>query len=161
MKIKAVRSTPAIVAAALSACAGVNNDRSALATEPPALQPASAASIVSVSRENWARRTYTVEPDVLEHYPNYTTLRPMPDNAAANAEHPTIETAIPADDPSSGALGAGAAAPFIAAWEIVRMPFMMIGQWPGSVSRSGPAWYDRYHEPTTTFDLGARSEPIE
>lgn len=148
---------------ALVGCAGVNNERTALMTDPVALEPAPAASVVSVSRENWLARAYVVEPDVLEHYPTYTSLRPVSgeETAAQSGAFPTIETAIPGEGDSGASAGDAIAAPFVAGWEVLRMPFLMIGRWPGSVNTSDPAWYDRYREPTTGFDLGTSEERAE
>ena len=56
--------------------------------------------------------------------------------------------------PDGQALADAMAAPFIAGWEVLRMPVAAILDWPGSVTTQDPAYFDRYHQPASTFDLG-------
>ncbi len=150
-----------LFAAALTGCASVDNERTMPMSHPVTIEPSPEPSVRSISRANWTPRAYVVETDALEHHPTYTALRPLAarDTDIRTGTFPTADTIIP-DEHDAGPLIADAlAAPFIAGWEVARMPVLMIAdQWPGSITTSDPTPYDRYREPISTFDLGTSTE---
>lgn len=137
-------------------CARVNNDRLVLAPEPAPLEQATGTSITGVSRANWQPREFVVAHDNAHHHPTYTALAPMSAGAATYqcGCDPQPRHAFEPKDDMGRQMGDALAAPFIAGWEVLRMPVAAIFDWPGSVTTQDPAYFDRYHQPATTFDLG-------
>lgn len=144
-------------------CAQLDNDRLTDLTPGVPMAEATGPSVLGVSRANWADRVFLVEPAAVEHYPTYTALGPMSADAteAQRGCDPTAAGSFAAETDAGAQRGDGVAAPFIAGWEVLRMPVAMIARWPGSVTRDGSPVYDRYHEPTRTFDLGTIEESPE
>jgi len=155
--MKRTSLTPTFAALLLAGgCAQVNNDRLVLAPQPAPLEQATGASVVSVSRANWQSQDFVVDGDNAQHHPTYTALVPMSSGAATYqcGCDPQAGHAFEPKDDIGHEMGDALTAPFIAGWEIVRMPVAAILDWPGSVTTQDPAYFDRYHQPASTFDLG-------
>ena len=105
---------------------------------------------------NWQSQDFVVDGDNAQHHPTYTALVPMSSGAATYqcGCDPQAGHAFEPKDDIGHEMGDALTAPFIAGWEIVRMPVAAILDWPGSVTTQDPAYFDRYHQPASTFDLG-------